>query len=330
VIQPNADSHTISMSDENYEAVATSFGGNGAIHLLVVIMQSQDSALRPYRQIQGGLLFMGLIVTVLGVAGSFVFARNVTAPVAKLVEGTRQVASGNFDYRLDVNTGDEIGELAQSFNAMTQGLRERADMQKFVSQSTVDMITSTEQKKVSAGERVVLTILFSDMRGFTSMTENLRPEETVKLLNTCLSLQAEKVKKFHGDVDKFVGDCVVALFSGEDRELNAIRCSVEIHRALDMLNASHSGDTPIRVGIGVVTGEVILGSIGSADRLDYTVIGSNVNLCSRLCSLAGPRETLLSASTYSRVEDLIAAEKVAPLQVKGFTEPVPVYRMTLA
>src|SRR5207248_8943848 len=127
-----------------------------------------------------------------------------------------------------------------------------------------------------------------------------------------------------------VGDCVVVLFSGDDMELKAIRCAVEIHRALDELNAANPDNPPLRVGVGIVTGEVIHGSIGSDDRLDYTVIGSNVNLCSRLCSHAGPRETLLSESTYLRVEGLVAAEKLEPLKVKGFTEPVPVYRMVLA
>ena len=123
---------------------------------------------------------------------------------------------------------------------------------------------------------------------------------------------------------------MVALFTGDDMELNAIRCAVEIHRALDTLNSSNPGKPALRVGIGIVTGQVILGSIGSEDRLDYTVIGSNVNLCSRLCSMAGPRQTLLAESTYVRVEGLVAAEKLEPLQVKGFTEPVPVYRMNLS
>src|SRR5439155_15346481 len=113
-----------------------------------------------------------------------------------------------------------------------------------------------------------------DMRGFTSMTQTWTPEETVKMLNSCLSLQATQVKRFRGDIDKYVGDCVVALFTGDDMELNAIRCALETHRALQSLNAANPDDTPIRVGVGIVTGEVILGSIGSDDRLDYTVIGS--------------------------------------------------------
>jgi len=328
-VQPDGKNYFVDIEGDSHEAASVLLGREGSLRPLAVVMKSHDVAMRPYRQIQAGLLILGLIAAGIGVAASALLARNVTAPVSKLAEGTQQVAAGNFDYRLDIRTGDEIGDLADSFNVMIQGLRERADMQKFVSQSTVEMIQARTTKKVSAGEKVTLTILFSDMRGFTSMTEHRKPEDTVKLLNQCLSLQAEKVKKFHGDVDKFVGDCVVALFDGEDMALNAIRCAVEIHKALDALNASNPADAPIHVGIGIVTGEVILGSIGSEDRLDYTVIGSNVNLCSRLCSKAGPRETLISESTFTLVSGLVAAQKIEPLQVKGFSTPVPVYRMSL-
>src|SRR6185503_14334838 len=106
-------------------------------------------------------------------------------------------------------------------------------------------------------------ILFSDMRGFTAMSENRSPEEVVRILNEALSLQASRVKKFGGDIDKFVGDCVVALFTGEDMEFHAIRCAVEIHKAIQERNAARPDDFPIQVGIGIATGEVILGSIGS-------------------------------------------------------------------
>ena len=298
--------------------------------LLAISLQSQDRALAPYRNIQIGLLVLGLLAAVLGISGSAVLARTVTAPVGKLVEGTQQVAAGNFDFRLDIQSGDEIGDLAQSFNTMTQGLRERADMQKFVSQSTVEMIQSSSQKKISAGERHQVTIFFSDIRGFTSMSERRPPEEVVQMLNRCLSLQAERVKKFSGDVDKFVGDAVVAVFDGEDMVLNAIRCGVEIHKALQTYNQAHPEEEAIHIGIGIVTGEVILGSIGSKDRLDFTVIGSNVNLCARLCSAAEAGEILLSESTYRPVQGLISATRLDPITVKGFSEAVPVYKMTVS
>ena len=210
---------------------------------------------------------------------------------------------------------------------MTQGLRERADMQKFVSQSTVEMIQA-RTRPTSAGERRVMTMFFSDIRGFTSISEHRSPEEVVSMLNRCLSLQADLVRKFGGDVDKYVGDAVFAHFAGPDMVLNAIRCGVEIHRALDVMNAS-STEEPLAVGIGIVTGEAILGSIGSADRLDYTAIGSNVNLSARLCERAKAKEILMSESAWQQVRDLVAAEPVEPLDVKGFSEPIKAWRMTV-
>jgi class 3 adenylate cyclase len=322
----NKDQHkVVEIGGERYESSVTALAPEDGP--VAISLQSQDRALAPYRNIQIGLVALGLLAALVGITGSAVLARTVTAPVGKLVEGTHQVAAGNFDFRLDIQSGDEIGHLADSFNTMIQGLRERADMQKFVSQSTVDMIQSSSQKRISAGERQQVTIFFSDIRGFTSMSERLAPEEVVKILNRCLSLQADKVKRFSGDIDKFVGDAVVAVFSGEDKVFNAIRCGVEIHKELDAYNAEHPNEEAIRIGIGIVTGEVILGSIGSKDRLDFTVIGSNVNLCARLCSLAEAGEILLSESTYQAVKGLISAQRLDPLTVKGFREPVPVYKI---
>jgi len=318
----------VEIQGERYIAQSFPLGPTGETALLAVIFQSRDRALAPYRRVHLGLADLGLVVAVAGIAGSAVFARTVTAPVAKLVRGTQEVAAGNFDFRLDVRSRDEIGELAQSFNSMTQGLRERADMQKFVSQSTVEAIRGRLLSDGAAGERRLLTIFFSDMRGFTAMSEEMPPEDVVSVLNTCLSLQTEQVKRFHGDVDKFVGDCVVALFSGDDGTLRAIRCAVRIHQAVEQLNQANPEAVNLALGIGIVTGEVVLGSIGSHDRQDFTVIGSNVNLCARLCSLAGAGEILIPEPTYEIVRALVTAERLDPQQVKGFSQPVPVYRVT--
>ncbi len=311
------------IAGEHYRGL--SLASSDADGPLVVSLLSRDQAMAPYRRIQTGLLVLGLIAVGVGILGSALMARSITDPVGRLREGTRQVAAGNYEFRIDVDRSDELGELASSFNQMTDGLRERAEMSKFVSQSTVDMI-HTHTRAASTGERREVTVFFSDIRGFTDLAERLPPEEAVALLNRCLSTQADLVKKFHGDVDKFVGDAVFALFAGDDMTLNAIRCAVEIHHAMEQVEVGAVG-APLTLGIGIVSGEVVLGSVGSADRLDYTALGSNVNLCSRLCSEANPREILMSEATYLRVADLIAAEPVEPLMAKGFTSPVRAYRM---
>jgi class 3 adenylate cyclase len=316
--------YTVELGRQSYSAIPVALAPGQGSAVAAVLLRSRDLALAPYRRIQIGLLALGLVVAFAGVGASVVMARRVTADLGQLVEGTRQVAAGNFDTSLDIRSRDEIGDLADAFNGMTRGLRERADMQKFVSESTVKMIQA--QGIASAGERRKLTVLFSDMRGFSAFSENRKPEDVVKVLNTCFSLQAQAVKKYKGDVDKYMGDCVVALFFGEDSALNAIRCGVEIDKLLDAYNAAHDRQ-PIEVGIGIVTGEAILGSVGSEDRRDFTAIGSNVNLCARLCSMAGPREILISESSYRVVQDLVAAERLEPVHLKGFSEPVPVYRV---
>ena len=307
---------------EEYAVRATPSTDASVIYLT---LQSRDRALAPYRRIQVGLLALGVIAVALGVGASALLARTISAPVARLVEGTKQVSAGNFDHAVDVHTEDELGALADSFNSMTKGLRERADMQKFVSQSTIEMIKS--KATASASHRKRLTMLFSDVRGFTRFAEQRQPEEAVEWLNRCLGLQAHLVRKHNGDIDKFVGDAVFALFDGEDMAFDAVRCAVEIQRQMETLEVP--GSVGLEVGIGIVTGEVILGSIGSQDRLDYTVVGSQVNLCSRLSAMAGPREILIADSTFALVRDLVRAQKLESIAVRGLAHPVDVYRMEI-
>ena len=317
----------VTVRDEHYQFVVAEAADVGAIRVLS--LQSRDLALAPYRRIQLGLLVLGIVAIGAGVAGSAVFARSLTSPIGQLVEATHQVAAGRYDVPLELSREDELGDLARSFNTMTAGLRERADMQKFVSQSTVQMIQSHEAKETRLGERRDMTLLFCDIRGFTAFAEGRAPEEAVRVLNRCLRLQADLVKRFKGDVDKFIGDAVFAHFTGPDMALDAIRCALEIQRAMNRAPDDDASLPALAVGVGIATGEVLVGSIGSDDRLDYTAIGPAVNLASRLCATAEAHEILISDETFSRVRDLVAAEAVPPLAVKGFSSPVRAYRMTV-
>jgi class 3 adenylate cyclase len=317
--------HDVDLGGERFQAVVVSSPVESPVE--VISLQSRDVALAPYRNIQMGLLIVGVIAAAAGIGSSAMLARSITAPIGALRDATRQVSAGNLDIRLPQARGDEIGELAASFNRMTEGLRERADMQKFVSQSTVEMIHSQTARR--GGERRVLTLFFADIRGFTAFAERRPPEEAVAVLNRYLHLQADLVKRFHGDVDKFMGDAVFAHFAGSDMALDAIRCALEIQRTVDEEGERHPSLPPLAVGIGIATGEVIVGSIGSSDRLDYTAVGPAVNLAARLCATAEAREVLLSEETFARVRDLVAADAMAPMAVKGFSAPVQVYRMTI-
>jgi adenylate cyclase len=187
------------------------------------------------------------------------------------------------------------------------------------------MIQRKPEPGVHSGERKVITVLLADIRGFTSFSEQRAPEEAVEVLNKYLSLQADLVKRFGGDVDKFTGDGLLAHFTRDDMALDAIRCGLEVHRSVAGVPA---GSADLSVGIGIATGDVIVGSIGSSDRLDYTAIGPAVNLAARLCASAEPGQILMDAETFSRVSGLVAATAMPPLTIKGFSAPVTVYAMS--
>ena len=316
----------VDLGGERFESIGVA--DPHAPAMTVVALQSLDLALAPYRNIQFGLVLLGLAATAAGIVAAAVLARSITAPIGALSKATADVAHGRFDVKLTVSGQDELARLAESFNHMTEGLRERADMQKFVSHSTVEMIrrgpSTAEDRK---GTRQVITLLFSDIRGFTAFSEHRPPEEAVAVLNRYLQLQADLVQRFHGDVDKFMGDAVFAHFTGEDMALDAIRCAVEMHRAVGGASTNDSALPPLAVGIGIVTGEVIVGSVGGAHRSDYTAIGAPVNLAARLCSAAEPNETLLDDTTFEAVRGLVAAEPAPPIAVKGVSAPVHAFRM---
>lgn len=326
---PNvADTATyqIDLGGETFETTAVADPYD--VNVRVVALQSLDLALAPYRNIQAGLIALGLVAAGAGLAAAIAMARSITAPIALLSRATAEVADGRFDVRIPVRGHDEIAQLSGAFNRMTEGLRERADMQKFVSQSTVAMIQRGPQTpEQRAGQRRVVTLLFSDIRGFTTFSERRPPEEAVAALNRYLRLQSDLVRRFRGDVDKFMGDAVFAHFSGDDMALDAIRCAVEMHKAVRQAPLDDPSLPALTLGIGIVTGEVIVGSVGGADRQDYTAVGAPVNLAARLCSAADPGETLMSASTFDLVRGLVAAEETAPFNVKGVSAPVSAFRM---
>jgi adenylate cyclase len=315
----------VELGGERFEVVTVA--DPHAPALGVVALQSLDLALAPYRNIQRGLVLLGLLAAALGIGAGAVLARSITAPMAALSAATEEVARGRFDVKLDVPGQNELARLAQAFNRMTAGLRERADMQKFVSQSTVEMIQrGPAGPDPRAGTRRVVTLLFCDIRGFTEYAGRRSPEEAVEALNRHLQRQADLIEHYHGDVDKFLGDGVFAHFTGPDKALDAIRCAVELHRGT-AAEPDESARLAFAVGVGIATGDVIIGSVGGANRRDYTAVGAPVNLAARLCAAAERGETLMNEATFEAVRGLVAAEAVPPLHVKGVTEPVRAFRM---
>jgi HD-GYP domain-containing protein (c-di-GMP phosphodiesterase class II) len=183
------------------------------------------------------------------------------------------------------------------------------------------------------GERRKVTILFADIRGFTSMAESMKPEEVVDLLNTYLSALANIAFKFEGFLDKYIGDCVMALFGVPDTHYNdaerAVVAAIEMQQYVDEINAERekTGLRRVEIGIGINTAHVILGNMGSVDIMNYTVIGDGVNIASRLENIAGKGQTLVTKDVYEEVKFLVNARFLETVVVKGREKPVDVYEV---
>lgn len=177
-----------------------------------------------------------------------------------------------------------------------------------------------------------VTMLFCDIRGFTALTENMPPAEVIELLNEHMTALTEVAYEHGGIVDKFVGDLIMVLFgapvsTGEDAA-RAVQCALSMRQVRRSLNrtSKHS----LEIGIGIATGPVVAGCMGSDQRLSYTVLGHRVNLASRLCSIAQAGEIVMDAETHAEARELIQAEPMPPMQLKGISEPVHPWRVVAA
>lgn len=308
----------------------------GEIHL-GVSKRALDVAAR---KIQFTVISISCIFVIIGIIGSVLFANLITRPVKNLVKGVKSVADGNFDVQVKRTSSDEIGMLTIAFNEMTKSLKEKKlikeAFRRYVSHQVAEQIFQDPEKYLSSlkGERRKVAILFADIRGFTPMAESMEPEEVVKILNMYLSFMTEAVFKYQGTLDKFIGDCVMAvygapLFLKNPTEM-AVKTAIEIQKNIKSLNGERivNGEETIEIGIGINAGEAVVGNIGSEDRrLDYTVIGDNVNLASRLQTAANSMDVriLISKKAYREVADKVLAKEIPPIKVKGKKEPVEVY-----
>ncbi|HVO39523.1 MAG TPA: adenylate/guanylate cyclase domain-containing protein [Spirochaetia bacterium] len=217
-------------------------------------------------------------------------------PLRALAAGMRRVEEGDLGAVVKAPFRDEIGFLARSFNRMVGGLRERFELMKYVSDGTKDAVKTTQEPR-----RVLCTLLFTDVRGFTSYAERRTPEHVLEVLSRLLERQSEIIQDNGGDIDKFVGDEIVAVFSGDGAAAKACAAARGI---MEMCARDASRFERLTVGAGIATGPVIQGKIGSTRRADFTVIGDSVNLASRLCGMAKGSRIVVSDAARREVGSL--------------------------
>lgn len=215
-----------------------------------------------------------------------------------------------------------------------QEAKTRAQFQRLLSPNLVEQVVAGNLQLEKGGALTETTLLFSDIRGFTAMSEKSVPQEIVRMLNEYFELMVDVIFKHEGTLDKFVGDEIVALFGAPvalpSAEIKAVECALNMMIALADFNRMRvdQGKEEVRIGIGINTGTVVTGAIGSSRALQYTAIGDAVNTASRLCSVAKPGEILVSEATYARVHAMVHATTLVPVRVKGKAEPLRVWNVT--
>jgi len=227
--------------------------------------------------------------------------------------------------------------VSQADNAIFQEREKnklRDVFKKYVSEKVVDEILKDPESAGLGGKRQNVTVMFGDLRGFTPMAEKMDPKELVKFLNEYFTAMTEIIFKNGGSIDKYIGDAIMALFGApirhKDDTLHCVQAALEMQRELERLNrkwARAGLNVQFKLGIGINTGEMVVGNLGSPQYMNYTVIGDNVNLAARLESNAKPGQVLVSKAVHDVVESRVVDVKLPPLLVKGKTEPVSVYEV---
>ena len=291
-----------------------------------------------FEDLENRLNGIGLLAVVGGIIFAIVISRGVVRAVNILSKGAEEVANGNLEVILPITSQDELGNLARTFNKMTSGLKEKehitSTFKKYVSSSVVDEVLKSDVEL--GGEKKEVTIYFTDLADFTSISEKLTPEELISFLNHYLSKMTQILEEHSGIVDKYIGDAIMAFWGApipiDNHPRQACLAALKQqrwHKELHQQWQGHSALSLVRTRFGIHTGEVIVGNVGSERRLDYTIIGDSVNTASRLESLNKFYGTniLISESTYDALSEDMLIREIDLVQVKGKNKAVCIYEL---
>jgi len=296
---------------------------------------SQESISTALAEMRNKIILITLGVLAFSILATVVVVTFMVSPINALAGIARRIGKGDLEQKVEMKRKDELGELGNTFNEMIKGLKDRDFIRntfgRYVSKQVAEAILNGRLEL--GGERKRATVLISDVRNFTAMSEKLPPEEVVDFLNEYFSEMVSVVTKYEGTLDKFIGDALLAVFGAPiahpDDARKAVFAALEMQEKLKEFNKNRvmKGKNEIKIGIAVHTGNLVAGNIGSEVRMEYTVIGDTVNLTSRLEPLNKQfgTEILISESTYSEVKDYIEVREIPAVELRGKEEKVKVY-----
>lgn len=332
------DTQRIALTDGEYGTLMRPLYGQpgDSLQIVAVIQKSYNENIENVQAFQNVLLQFYIAVIAVSLIAVVLLARSVTRPILDLALRVRRIEAGDYGQAVQVSGEDEIGQLAGSVNNMAKGLAEKEKVRDLLGKVVSHEIAEELLSKTIAlgGEERIVTVLFSDIKGFTSLCENMAPEAVLTLLNRYLSEITEVIEANRGVVDKYTGDSVMALFGAPlnrpNDAQNAIATVLSIQSTIATLNATNraTGMLEIGAGIGVHTGLVVAGNLGSQNRLNYTVIGDSVNLSARLEGLTRKYHVpnIISDATRADAPGFVYRE-LDLVRVAGKKEPVRIFEV---
>ena len=312
----------------------------GEAPVRIALQRSLDEELAPARELEKVVLFIFLAALAAVTVVAFGIARGVSQPLQQLARHTNLVAAGDYTQTITLPREDELGQLATAFNHMTAGLAERDRVRNLlgmvVSPEIATQLLHSDLKL--GGEEREVTILFCDLRDFTSFSEKMPPTEVLALLNRYLDRMSGIIERHGGVIDKFIGDAIMALFgapvAAPEAPARAVAAARDMAQALESLNGElrAEGKPTLAFGIGINTAWVVAGNMGSKTRLNYTVIGDGVNLASRLEGLtkdpAYATPIIVSEATLTGISPRPFARELGEVKVKGKSDAVKIFALS--
>ncbi len=304
--------------------------------LSTLSLSSMQQSLRQAIQAIAGAT---LLIIMLAIAMAIALGRRISAPIDQLVDASRAIGKGEFTgkFSFKERRTDELGQLMASFNRMAEDMLEKSQVKqalsRYVSPEVAKLVFDNLNDIELGGKQVEGTVVFADIVGFTRIAENSRPEDLVNILNRYFTLITRACEINRGTVDKYMGDGVMLIFGApqpdEEHRYNAINCAVLIQRLIDHENRQREqqGLFPVKFRIGINSGAMLAGNMGSKERMEYTVVGDTVNLASRLCGIANSGQIVISRVLYMNadVRERVLAGEYQAIRLRGIKDPVSTY-----
>jgi len=279
------------------------------------------------------LAVVGLAFLVIAAA---LVARSISRPLRRMASESAKVAEGNLDIDLtSITSKDEVGQLARAFTRMTEGLKERERIKdtfgRYLTQEVVKRLLESKDGLKLGGEIREISIMMSDLRGFTALSSSMSPEQVIKFLNRYLGKMVEIILDHRGIIDEIIGDGILAFFGAPEYVENhpelAVACALKMQTAMKEINALNEADglPHLEMGVAVNTGEVVVGNIGSEKRAKYGAVGAQVNFTGRVEGFTVGGQVLISTGTYEKLSDQLEVGNVLTVEMKGVPGKVQLY-----